>query len=68
MDRRAAELDEIDRFMAGRGATYIRPAFVGAVKGALPLPEERSRITALKVGKAGQSWLEKNRSRRPRKG
>jgi hypothetical protein len=58
MDRRAAELDEIEQFIAGRGATSCRPAYVGAVTGALPRREERARIAALKVElETGRDWL-----------
>jgi hypothetical protein len=65
VDRRAAELEEIDQFIADRGATLCRPVFVGAVTGALPRREERARIAALKVEvNGGESWLDRNRSRR----
>jgi hypothetical protein len=62
--RRAAELEEIAQFIAGRGATPCRPAFVGVVTGALPRREERVRLAALKVEQGGESWLDRNRSRR----
>jgi hypothetical protein len=64
MDRRGAELDEIERFIADRGATACRTVFVGAVSGALPRREERARIAALRVEQGGESWLDRNRSRR----
>jgi hypothetical protein len=58
VDRRAAELQEIASFMAGRGATCCRPAYVGVVTGALPRREERARIAALKVELAAdRDWL-----------
>ena len=62
--RRAAELEEIAEFIAGRGATSCRPAYVGVVSGALPRREERARIAALKVEEGGESWLDRNRARR----
>jgi hypothetical protein len=62
--RREAELAEIAQFIAGRGATACRPAFVGVVAGALPRREERARIAALEVEQGGESWLDRNRSRR----
>ena len=49
MFRRKAELEEIDQFIARRGAQQCRAAFAGTVNGALPLEEERDRIAALKV-------------------
>jgi hypothetical protein len=64
MDRRTAELEAIEQFIAGRGATSCRAAFVGSVRGALPLREERERVAALKVEQGGESWLDRNRSRR----
>jgi hypothetical protein len=64
MDRRGAELEAIDEFIAGRGVTSCRSVYVGAVRGALPLREERERVAALKVEQGGESWLDRNRSRR----
>jgi hypothetical protein len=67
VDRRAAELDEIEQFITGRGATSCRPAYAGVVKGALARREERTRIAALEVEKDGQSWKARNRAARSRR-
>ena len=64
MSRCEAELEEIEQFIAGRGATPCRSVFVGVIAGALPRREERARIAALKVEEGGESWLDRNRSRR----
>jgi hypothetical protein len=47
--RRTAKLEEIDQFIACRGATKIPSRFVGTVNGALPIEEERQRIAALEA-------------------
>jgi hypothetical protein len=46
---RAAELREIEAFLARRGPTRCRAAFADAVPGALSLREEQDRILAFRA-------------------
>jgi hypothetical protein len=54
---RETELAEIEAYIARRGAKRVPAAFSGAVRAALPLPEEKRRIRRFKPrGPTASEW------------